>query len=110
MSINYTQGDRRPFIRYILKRGETVLPLDAATGVSLKLWRAEHEAYESSLLSGACTLTTDGTDGDVTYALQDGDLATAGRMSLAFLVDWGGGEVETIPDEGYISVVVHPAT
>lgn len=110
MSIDYAQGDRRPSIRYILKRDDVAIDLTAAAGVSLKLWRAQHEAYEAALVSGTCTYTTDGSDGDVVYALAVDDLALAGRMSLSFLIDWGGGEIESVPDGGYIEVIVVPAT
>jgi hypothetical protein len=110
MAIDFYQGDIRPTMRAVLKRNEVPIDLSGASGVSFKLWRSGHEAYETAAVSGACAFTTDGVDGDVYYAWAATDLDIYGRFTAVFIVDWGVGENESIPDSGYIEVTVHPAT
>lgn len=108
MSIVYGQNDRQPPMRYILERGGAPINVSTAT-ITFRAYRKDHEAYEPPLFSGAATFTSDGTDGDVQYALQEGDLAVSGRLSGQYVIDWGGGEEETVPDDGFIDITVRPA-
>jgi hypothetical protein len=45
-------------------------------------------------------------DGRVIYEWQNGDTDEPGRYEAEFEVDYGNGEVETFPNNGYIGVYV----
>lgn len=101
----FYQGDEQPYMGAQLLRGGVPIDLTTATGVSFKMYRKDHEAYESPLAEGACDVTVALT-GNVEYPWDPADLATAsGRMSVVFTIDWSG-KPEAVPDTGFIEVTV----
>jgi hypothetical protein len=98
------QGDRRPYLRAYLTRGTKPVELDLAVGVSVKVYS---DTSAPPKVNGAANII-DAASALVEYEWALNDLDTPGDFWGCFEVDWGGGEFETLPDEGYIAITVHP--
>ena len=99
----YYEGDRKPYLRATLTRGEEAIDIDGAT-LTFRLYRKGREAYEAPVVSEAATVV-DGPNGVVEYQWAVDDLDASGNFSGVFIID---GE-ESVPDGGYIEIVVRGA-
>lgn len=107
----FYEGDRRPFFRVTLLRGGEPISLENATGVTLKMWRDGREIL-APVVTGSCSIIQVGTTTDVgvvEYEWADGDLNLYGLLSAVFIIEWPTTLPETVPDTGYISVLVRPS-
>lgn len=109
----FHQGDIRPYIRAVLARVDpatkALSPIDltGVAGVNFLLYR--DEALDvAPKVTGACGTVGDPVNGLVEFAPSGTTFDEAGQFWAAFEIDWGAGQIETIPDLGYSSVVVHP--
>jgi hypothetical protein len=100
----YYQDDRRPYLRAYLTRGGKAVELDLALGVKLKVYS---DTDAPPKVDSAANII-DATTALVEYEWAASDLDTPGDFWGCFEVDWGGNEYETLPDEGYIAITVHP--
>lgn len=107
----FYEGDRQPYFRMTLLRGGEAINLEDAVSVTLKLWRSGREILPP-VVSGACNIiqTSPSVDrGVIEYEWADGDLNLYGQLSGAVVIVWTGALPETVPDTGYINVLVRPA-
>ena len=104
--------------RFYIKQGDTgpalVVTLKDATGAAVSLAGISAVRFHMSKLDGTtivdqlATAAPDqtATKGKVTYDWQDGDTDLAGIFAAEFEVDFGGGLVETFPNDSDLQIVV----
>lgn len=102
--VTLKSNDTRPTLQVTLKEGQpsaqTPINLTTASAVTLYMKTAT-----GSLITRAATIT-DATNGVVTVTFQAADTATAGDYSAEFQITWTGGGIETVPNDGYISISI----
>lgn len=103
--VYYYQGDRRPYFRLGLTRSGKPIDISTASGVTFYMYSDPKDATTLKA-TGPCAVIDD-VGGVVEYVWNGTDLDTPGDYWAVFVIDWGG-EPEGVPDQGYISVVVHP--
>lgn len=107
----FYEGDRQPYFRVTLLRGGEAIDLTNATSVAFKMWRNGREIV-APLVAGAAVVIQSGptTDvGVVEYRWADLDLNLYGNFTSAFVITWPTALPETVPDVGYITVLVRPS-
>lgn len=100
---------------FAIKRGDNVPILEATlsdqdgpinlAGASVKFIMKQQGG--GAMVSGPCTITAEAA-GRVSYAWVSGDTDTPGTYDLEFQITYGGGGIETVPNEGYKTVEVVP--
>lgn len=102
--LQYHVGDIYPLISATIKRGGEARSLVGATGASFVLYPKGAESGAPKETLPLTILNAEGgkVTGTPTATLFD----TAGEYSAVIVIDWGGAP-ETVPDHGYIPVVVH---
>jgi hypothetical protein len=97
---------------YVLKAGDSWPPLAATLSDGsgpVNLTTADSVRWimksGSTVVSGPCVVA-DAVNGRVAYAWDPGDTDTAGAYQGEFEVTWNVGEVETFPNDGYVSVQI----
>ena len=104
--------------RFYIKQGDTgpalVATLKDADGTPVSLAGISAVRFHMSKLDGTAVLNQLATadpnqmtnPGKVTYDWQDGDTDAAGMFVAEFEVDFGGGLVETFPNDSDLQIVV----
>jgi len=96
------QNDRRPPASQTLKRGDTVVDLTEATGVTFKM--REQGRKELKVNTAGMLISN---DGEVRYNWQSGDTDTPGMFEVEWEVIWNDGTTETFPTLGYEPCIIH---
>jgi len=96
------QNDRRPPAEQTLYRGETVVDLTEATGVTFKM----REVGRKDLKVNTAGMLIS-NDGEVRYNWQAGDTDTPGTFHAEWEVVWNDGTTETFPTLGAEIVLIH---
>jgi hypothetical protein len=104
-NLEYHVGDQFPEIQPTLMRAGVAMSLVGVVGVTAALYL--RGAEEASPVDTPTVVVTDAPNGEVTLTPGAGTFATAGDYSLVFRIEWTAGKFETLPDPGYIGVVVH---
>lgn len=97
------QGDTRPVFLATLFSGNNVVDLTTASTAKLTL---VDSAGSTTLSLAAMTILTPATNGQVSYAWQSADTATADTYQGEVKVTWGDGTIERFPNDGNFEVVV----
>lgn len=101
---------------YAIKQDDTAPALAASLrsrGAPLDLTLADtvtvHMQHVDALktVSGACDIT-DEEKGRIAYPWADGDTDTPGTYRVEFEIDFLDGTKQTVPDDGWVDVVVLP--
>ena len=95
---------RRPYIRLLVKdqNGDA---FDFTGAVDATFLMYDSEGVE--IISSPATLETPLTTGVVSYAWLDGDTDVAGEFRAEFDVNYGAGELLTIPVKGNLLVQIY---
>lgn len=101
-TFNIKQGDTFPSLRANLKDGSNEA-IDL-TGATVR-FHMRPVGTAVAAIDAAATVISAGT-GVVDYTWQAGDTATVGEYQAEFEVTYPGGEVETFPNGGFLSVKV----
>jgi len=107
----FYEGDRQPYFRVTLLRGGEAINLENAESVAFKMWRNGREIMPT-VVTGAAVVIQTGADTDkgvVEYRWGAADLALYGNFTAAFVISWPTALPETVPDLGYITVLVRPS-
>lgn len=111
MAFRIKQGNTRPSYIVALKDNvgeETEAALDLTTVDKVTfLMRASGEAG-AAVVEGEAQVVGNPKDGVVGYEWKAGDLdVDAGKYDAEFLLEYEGGGLETVPNEGYFEIVVN---
>jgi hypothetical protein len=99
------KNDNLPVLSAVLKDGDGVeIDMTGAT-VVFRMRRADGTQHIYKV-NAAASFVTDGSDGAVEYEWQAGDLDTPGDYLGEFVITFGGGDVQTVPNDDYIRVKV----
>lgn len=98
--LTFTQGDTRPPIFETLTAGGRPLNLTAATGVEFVASRADSRTW-----GGNCSIVN-AAAGQVRYTPQPGDTDHPGIYLTSFVVEWGVGNLQTIPGNRIATVEI----
>ena len=95
------QNDTSPAIKIECADGDdAVIPV---TGAAVRFFMRDSAGTVKVNAAGSIT---DGPSGIIQYDWVAGDTDTAGVFNAEFQVTFAGGEIETFPNKGYISVVI----
>lgn len=96
-------GDREPSIRRKLLSATSGDPIDLA-GASAKFIMKDSAGNEA--VNAAAVIETPTTTGVVRYDWQAGDTSEEGTFEAEFQIVFSGGNVYTMPNDGYIIVKI----
>lgn len=105
------EGDTLPVLLVTLKDGAAVaIDVSGADGITFRM-RAVNPAAAVAVykVNRAADLNTDGVDGKVKIALTSDDTDSPGVYQGEFVIDWGGGDQQTVPSDGYLAIQVSSA-
>jgi hypothetical protein len=97
------QGDTRPKLVAVLSESGT--PIDLTTATSVKLLMRVTGSVGAAKVDAAATITS-AAAGEVTYTWLAADTDTAGTYDAEWEITWSDGGIETVPNDGYFTVVV----
>lgn len=98
------RNDRLPKLRATLKQGTPPVAIDLTTADSVTA-RFKMVGGGGTTFNGACDIITPAS-GIVEYAWGATDTQTSGTYSGEFEIDWGGGLLETVPNDGYFTLTI----
>lgn len=99
-------GDTDPPIRARLLDGlKKPLPLTSSDDVLFRMVSVD-QGLAPDLEGDAVILDADRAE--VEYQWADGDTDIAGTYRAEFFVEWASGQEQTVPNGGYIDVVIRP--
>lgn len=100
---NFTikEGDTQPTFEYRLSRHNRPIDLRDATAVEFKV----AEAGSDSLAIDSTATIVQASKGVVEYTFGETTLPE-GDYDAEFRIDWGGGDEQTVPHDGYLRIVV----
>lgn len=93
-------GDTWPALVTTLEDSAGPLDLTTATGVTMRM-----ASPTVSMTNLSCTIT-DAANGVVSYQWQAGDTDTPGTYKAEFAVSFGGGTIQTAPNDAYKEIVI----
>lgn len=102
------KGDTLPKLALVLKDAADD-PIDVSTADSVTFrMRKVNSGQPAGVykVNAEMDLTTDGTDGAVELAFTALQTDDPGIYKGEVLIDWGGGDVQTIPNDSFINVNV----
>lgn len=106
MAFTIKRHDTRPtLVRQLLDGNLAPIPLGTATGVSFILSLKTAAIDDPPKFKKACAID-DAANGIVSYHWAAADTDTPGDYNGEFEIDWGGGQVETVPTAVYVDVTV----
>lgn len=91
-------GATNPALTATLQDASGAVDLSTSTAKTVDLTLADGTSVRTA---AAVSFVTDGTDGRVTYAWQEGDTDVAGELRCEFNITWGDGTITVFPDDGY---------
>lgn len=100
MSYLIKKGDRRPTLSGQLLQNGAAIDLTTASGVTFRMRKPG-----GTVISAAASVD-DAATGMVSYAWQSGDLDEVGTYTLEWIIDWGGGSLQTLPSSGTTRITV----
>lgn len=108
MDFAIKEGDTLPVLLVTLKDGAaTAINVSGADSITFRM-RAVNPAANVGVykVNREADLNTDGTDGKVKIGLTADETDTPGTYQGEFVIDWGGGDQQTVPSDGYVSIQV----
>jgi hypothetical protein len=107
MAFKIKNGDTAPAYVVDLQDDVDTTPaainLTSATSVTLKM--REHGTTGAPVLDEPMTITT-AASGRCTYEWQTGDTDNTGTYDVEFEILWNDGTIETVPNDGYLTVEI----
>lgn len=102
MATNVTvkTADSWPEILVTLTQGGVAIDLNDVSTVKMRM------ASSAVTVSPITCSTADASNGQVTVPLSAAATATAGTYNVEFELDWGGGDIQTVPNDGYNTVTI----
>jgi hypothetical protein len=98
------RGDTRPSLRVqLLYKDNSKIDVAGAT-ITFRFWKADEP---SRLFSGSVTVE-DAGESIVRYDWVSGDTNLEGDYEGEFMLDYGSGEVMSVPEDGYIRFRILP--
>jgi hypothetical protein len=108
MAYELKRGDRRPYFRVQLLVTDptappALIPADLTDAVGVKF--IMRKIGEAPIVDDAGTFV-DRPNGIVQYAWAAGDTDTSGAFKMEVEVDWGAGEKQSFPSNGYYDITI----
>lgn len=101
MAFEIKRNDRRPHYRVQLLANGSPVDLTAASGVVFTM-----KTGNSLKVTKASMTFIDRSAGIVEYAWGATDTDASGDFNVEIEVNWGGGETQTFPSKGYLTVSI----
>jgi hypothetical protein len=101
--------DRRPYLPFYLLEPDGVTPLVGlanATSVFIVVGIDSPDQELAAVFKRACVVVNAAT-GYCEYHWSAVDTVTAGEFIFEFEITWPGGELQTIPQDGYLSLIIY---
>lgn len=100
------QGDTLPMLALTLKDGSaTAIDVSGADSIKLRMRKVNSGSNAGVLkVNAEMDLTNTGSDGKVELALTADQTDTPGAYVADVLIDWGGGDLQTVPNDSFINV------
>ena len=105
-SKTYKRNDTGPPITIQCLDGTNPQNLTTATSAKFLMGTIDAGGVSTQKVSQAMTFDSDRTTGKVTYDWQTGDLDTPGDYKAEVEITWSGGDIQTFPSEGYLTITV----
>lgn len=96
-------GDLRPYLRRQIISKSTGLPIDV-TGATITFSMETLDGL--AIVDEAAGVVEDGSEGIIRYEWEAGDTDVAGTYRGEFLVDAGNGNIFSVPQNGYITIII----
>jgi hypothetical protein len=101
-------GDTLPELLVTLKDGAgSAIDVSGSSSITFRM-RKSDAAVGVYAVNRAAEFNTSGSDGKVKIALTADETAIAGVFQGEFVIDWGGGDQQTVPSISYVMVEVQP--
>jgi len=105
LKVNKKRHSRRPYLRMRVKDSDGVaFDFTGAVGVTFVMFTKSEEPVEK--VSSPANIVGDPAEGILEYQWASADLDTAGEFIAEFDVDYGGGEIMTLPENGNILITI----
>lgn len=106
MAFTIKQGDSAPNLRATLVNADTTpIDLTTAIGVSLIVKIKGAADTDPPYFDNPCDIT-DALAGEVEYDWDIADTASIGEYNGEFEIDWGGGDLQTVPNDKYFDIII----
>ena len=102
MAFAIKRNDRRPYLeaQFFQPDGVTPLNITAALGIQMVMRLKGTKINDAPKIKAPC-LVINALEGKVQYRWEDGDTDTPGMFEYEFEIEWVGGELQTLPQNGY---------
>jgi hypothetical protein len=115
MSFTIKRGDTLPVLAAVLTDGnDDPIDVSGADAVTFRM-RREDGAQGTRMVDKAVDFTTDGSDGAVEVTFTEDETTVDGTPENQpvncigeFVIDWGGGDIQTVPADDYVRVKLIP--
>lgn len=104
MAFEIKRNDRRPYWRVGLTANGAPANLTGATAAAFTMTDSSGGA---PVVDKADMTIIDAATGVVEYAWAAGDTAVSGDYNIEVEVDWGGGETQSFPSDGYFTITIN---
>lgn len=105
LAFKIKKGDTLPILAAVLKDGAGD-PLNVSTATVTFRMRKDDATPGTRKVNREVDFTTDGSDGAVEIQLTAEESGQVGQFLGEFLVDFGGGDVQTIPSDDFVRVTI----
>ena len=100
--IHWKQDNTLPTAPFTLRDAVGPIELTTAVGVTFKMW-----APGAAVLTvNAAATVVDAASGKVSYTPVAADTATPGLYLAEFVIDWGGGQTQDVPNGGHLHALI----
>lgn len=109
MQFNVKKGDTLPVLLVTLQDGAAAaINVSGSSSITFRMREVSPDAAAAGVykVNRAAAFDTDGINGKVKIALTAVETGVPGLYQGEFVIDWGGGNQQTCPSDGYISVIV----
>lgn len=101
------QNDTFPPLRIQLRQGSPLVPVDLTDAVEVILHLVKTD-NSVRVVTDPCDID-DAEEGWISWTPAAGDTAFPGTYNAEADIDWGAGQRQTIPNSGYLSIVIEPS-
>lgn len=94
---------------FYIKRGDRRPPIEATLsveGAAVDLTEAGAVRFHMAPEVNGDAEVVDAVTGQVRYSWAAGDTDNAGLFDAEFEIEWADGEIQTVPNDGYIRILV----
>lgn len=100
------KGDTLPVLLVTLQDGTpAAINVSGSSSITFRMRKTDAAAHVYKV-NKAAAFNTDGIDGKVKVALTAAETDTPGDYLGEFVINWGGGNFQTAPSDGYVAISI----